>query len=363
MRADGEMMWECLALAVRGAGRVSPNPMVGAILADRRGRVLAAGYHRYFGGPHAEVECLSRFSGDPRGTTLYVNLEPCAHAGKTPPCTARIIAARIPRVVVAVADPNPLVAGRGIRALRRAGIRVDVGVLASEACELNRHFLYHIQTGRPYVHVKVAQTLDGKIAGARGARLQISSDASQRLVHRWRSTHDAVLVGAGTVVADDPRLDVRLVNGRNPDVVIVDGGGRVSAGARVFSDTHSRRVFYCTTRRGGRRLHLDRLSLMGVIVLEFPSRNERMPFNGLLKELYRQRIGSVLVEGGSEVFTRFIEELLVNELSIFVAPKLLPSGLPAFGAGDARVARIVSSGDIELHRVGADILLQARFSG
>jgi diaminohydroxyphosphoribosylaminopyrimidine deaminase / 5-amino-6-(5-phosphoribosylamino)uracil reductase len=360
---DTVLMRKCLALATRGAGFVSPNPLVGAILVDRRGKILASGYHRVFGGPHAEVECLDRCRGGAAGTTLYVNLEPCVHHGKTPPCTERIIRAGIRRVVIAIPDPNPLVAGRGIALLRRAGISVRVGLCAEEARSLNRHFLRHISSRMPYVHMKVAQTVDGKIAARGHRQIWISSPESRTLVHRWRATHDAVLVGAGTIRADNPRLDVRRVHGRNPDVVILDGNLRVSTLARVFRDTRSRRVFVCTTRtKNPRRVQaIRRMSLSGVVVLELPGAGHRLLLRRVLSELYRHNIGSILVEGGGDVFTQFVEEGLVDELSLFYAPTLLPGGVPAFGSSTRRGGRTRRPGNICVCSVGKDALVNVRW--
>lgn len=357
--AESRLMRRCLALARRGEGAVSPNPMVGAVLAGKGGRILASGAHRVFGGPHAEVECLRRYHGTGAGTTLYVNLEPCAHQGKTPPCTEAIIRAGIRRVVVAMRDPNPRVAGRGIARLRRAGINVQVGLLADDARELNRHFLRHITTRRPYVHVKIAQTADGKIAAAGRRQVSITSPPSRALVHRWRATYDAVLVGAGTIRADDPGLDVRHVSGRNPDVVILDGKLRVPVTARVFRDTSSRRVFLCTERtRDPRRLRVTRrLELAGVVVLMFPGGRERISLRTVLRELYRRNIGSILVEGGSDVFTQFVGGGWADELSVFVSRSTLPGGVPAFREAPVRIRATRRPGALRVRSVGRDTLL------
>ena len=351
-----------LSLAARGVGRVSPNPMVGAVLVANTGDVLSTGYHRRFGGAHAEVECLRRFKGDVAGSTLYVNLEPCSHHGKTPPCADLIVRSGLRRVVVAMLDPNPAVAGRGVARLRRAGISVSVGVCASEARVLNRHFIRHITTRRPFVHVKVAQTVDGKIGSGGKRQKWITGPLSRKLVHGWRSRCDAVLVGAGTITADDPRLDVRLVRGRNPDVVILDGSLRVPASARVFSDTSSRRVFVCTAeaRDARSRRVVQELSLAGAIILSFHAPGGRIPLRRILSELYRHQIGSVLVEGGGEVFSEFLAEGLVDELSLFVAPRVLPRGMPAFSAqGSAASSRRVES--LDARRIGGDVLVTALF--
>ncbi len=352
------LMRVCFRLAQRGEGLVSPNPLVGAVLV-RGERIVARGFHRIFGGPHAEVNCLGSFHSSPAGTTLYVNLEPCSHAGKTPPCTDRIIASGVRTVVVAMEDPNPLVAGRGIRKLRKEGIRVLTGVLEDEAKALNRIFIRHITTGLPYVHVKIAQSLDGFIAG-RGRRRWISSMPSRTLVHQWRATHDAILVGANTIIADDPSLNVRLARGRDPAVVILDGRLSVGRSAQVFRKT-TRRVFIATDRAlmAANPGKVKQLAACGVLFLPLKGRDGVLPLRVLLKRLYDLQIGSLLVEGGSRVFSQFLSMGYVDELSIFLAPHYLGSGIPS-------ATILASAGGLQgrvqeyaVRNVGGDMLLKA----
>ncbi|MBI5475020.1 MAG: bifunctional diaminohydroxyphosphoribosylaminopyrimidine deaminase/5-amino-6-(5-phosphoribosylamino)uracil reductase RibD [Ignavibacteriae bacterium] len=329
-------MRECFKLARRGTGFVSPNPMVGCVLV-RGGKILASGYHRRFGNAHAEVECLRTYRGNTHGTTLYVNLEPCVHQGKTPPCVDLILQRGIPNVVIATRDVNPLVAGKGISRLRTAGVDVKVGVLEREARELNRFFFKHMRTRMPYVHVKIAQTLDGKIAPARkrSAPRYLTSPDSLKLVHISRAEYDAVLVGAGTIIEDDPQLNVRLVKGRDPAVIILDGRLRVSGKEKTFAAKIQRQVILCTTAKAAsaHRRKVESLRQKGVRVLEFASRNSRIDLTTMLSSLYDLRIGSVLVEGGRDVFTQFAEARMIDEMSIFVAPKVCGSGTPAFSDG------------------------------
>lgn len=354
------MMEECFRLARKGTGRVSPNPLVGAVVV-RKGRIISRGYHRRFGGPHAEVECLHRAKGPLHDATLYVNLEPCCHYGKTPPCTRGIIDSGIGEVVVAMKDPNPLVAGKGIAQLRRRGVKVRVGIGASEALMLNEMFATHIQTRRPYIHLKVAQTLDGKIAPPDRRTVQISSGTAQRIVHLWRSTHDAVLIGAGTVKHDDPRLDVRMVEGRNPAIVVVDGSLSVPVESRIWKQAKSRNVFLCVSRNAARRRkrQADHLRSLGVVLLVFDV-TTTIPLAVILKELYRQNIGSVLVEGGAGVFSQFMKEAPVDRLSVFIAPVVMGAGISPFS--ERRVfshsAQEVSS--TTWTTAGHDILFSAR---
>ncbi len=327
---DEQFMRVCLRLAARARGYVSPNPMVGAVLVQDD-KVVATGYHRRFGGPHAEVECLRTYDGDASDTTLYVNLEPCAHYGKTPPCVDLILQRGIRRVVVAMSDPNPLVAGKALRLLRRRGVEVKLGVLQHEAEELNRFFIKHITTGLPYVHMKIAQTLDGYI-GKRNAKTgYITSKQSLTMVHRWRAEYDAVLVGANTIKSDNPRLTVRLVRGRDPAVVIVDGRFSLTGNERVFASASRRAVYLCTTRRAAMK-HAKKglfLQARGVRMLAFRSTNDRLNLRNVLRALYRQGIGSILVEGGRDIFSQCIQQNLVDELTVFTSSKHFHRGVTA----------------------------------
>jgi diaminohydroxyphosphoribosylaminopyrimidine deaminase/5-amino-6-(5-phosphoribosylamino)uracil reductase len=358
--ADIGHMRKALHLAGLGRGYVSPNPMVGAVLV-KNGRVVASGYHRYFGGPHAEVECFAACHGDCRNATLFVTLEPCSFYGKTPPCADLLASTGIRRVVVAMRDPNPLVSGRGVARLRRAGIEVEVGLLEDEARALNKHFLVGITKRRPYVHVKIAQSLDGMIAGARRAHRRISGPESRELVHTWRTQHDAVLVGAGTIRTDDPRLTARGVSGRSPDVVVLDGRLRVPEEARVLRTASRRRVIICATRNAIRKnqAKVRRLASRGVLLVSSNGLDGRLQIPDLMAELYRREIGSILVEGGSMVFREFLEAGIVDELSIFVAPKVLGAGIPAFGVTGKALPAPFRFRNIQSECIGTDVLIHA----
>ena len=355
-------MRECMGLALRGRGRVSPNPLVGALLV-RKGNVIARGWHRRFGGPHAEIECLNNASGSIAGATLYVNLEPCAHYGKMPPCTERIIGSGISQVVIAMEDPNPLVSGRGIRALRRGGVRVTSGVLEEEARELNRIFLTHITRRSPFVHVKIVQSIDGFIAGERAPRY-LSSPPSLRLVHRWRAEHDAVLVGAGTVRADNPHLTVRHIRGHNPHVVVVDGRLSIPEHANVLRREGGRGVFLCVTEFAAARARrkVKRLEARGIVVLRFPAKGGMLALRDILAALYRFDVGSVLVEGGKSIFTQVLHEQIADELSIFVTPLILGAGVGAFDSGKWKTTELERIKGLRARSVGNDVLFTAHFT-
>ncbi len=358
--SDRRFMRECLRLARRGKGYVSPNPMVGAVLVQD-GRILARGYHRNFGGPHAEVDCLSRFAGDARRATLYVNLEPCSYHGKTPPCVDLILSRGIRRVVAAMKDPNHRVAGRGLRILRRAGVRVGVGIMEAEARELNRIFARQISARRPYVHVKIAQSQDGKIAG--GSTRWISSPRSRRHVHAMRAEYDAVLVGAGTVRADNPSLTVRLVKGRNPDVVILDGALSLPPGTKLFAPHGSRRVFLFTTTQAFRRRAARAKQLMGrgISVIALKGKAGRVDLHEVLADLYRRDVASILVEGGANVFTRFLTDGPVDEMTLFVSPEFFGNGVAAVEGGSELSRGLAMVETITVGRSGKDSTINILF--
>lgn len=357
-------MRECLRLAERARGYVSPNPLVGAVLV-RNNKIVARGWHKRFGGPHAEVECLRNYTGRVERSTLYVNLEPCIHFGKTPPCVDMILEREIPRVVVAMKDPNPLVAGKGIARLRRNGVAVEVGALENDARYLNRFFRKHIVEKIPYVHLKIAQTADGFIATDRSEMKYISSLAARKLVHHWRTEYDAVLVGAGTIQADNPRLDTRLAKGREPDIVILDGRFRLSGNERIFLSAKRRRVFVCSTFQATRAQSAKTRTLMhrNVQFILANAPNGRMNLRSMLRELYRQRIGSILVEGGGNVFSQFIVGNLVDELSIFVAPIRFSSGIPAMTPqAKQRVEGMIERAETIRQKISRDLLIHSHIT-
>ena len=343
-------------MATRGAGRVSPNPMVGCLIV-RDGTVLASGWHHRFGLPHAEADALARLNGKARGATLYVNLEPCNHIGKTPPCTEAIIASGVSHVVIAMKDPNAHVRGGGIRRLRAAGIDVTLGVCEQEARELNRAFLHWIRTATPYVTVKLAQSLDAKIAAHEGTRTQISGEASQKYVHKLRAEYDAVLIGAGTMRTDHPLLTVRHVRGRNPVRVIVDTTLR--AGYRdTFLSADASTIIY-TSKATLKNPKVIALLKRGAGIVAAPLRGSRIDLDFVLRDLGGRGIASVLVEGGREIATEFLAQRRANELQLIVAPLFLGDGVEALGPAALKAG---SPSSLTTRSLGSDILITARFS-
>lgn len=358
---DEFYMSRALALAARGRRWVSPNPMVGAVLV-KDGQVISTGYHKRFGGPHAEVEALKHFDSCPGHATLYVNLEPCCHQGKTPPCTKRILEAGVRRVVVGVLDPNPLVGGKGVQELRQHGLEVKVGVLEERCRELNRVFFYWMERSLPWVTLKWAQSLDGRIATRYGDSRWISSEQSRRMAHALRAEHDAVLVGASTVRTDDPSLTVRHVKGRNPLKVILASDLNIPLEAKVLDRAPGEKPCWvaCSEpldpkralaleKRGARLLVCPRGSHGGV------------ELGYLLKKMAQEGISSVLVEGGARTITSFLRAGLVQRVVCFVAPMLLGEGIGAVGdLGLEKVSQAVPLLGWKLRRLGRDLVVDVR---
>ena len=356
---DETYMREALALAARGAGTTSPNPMVGAVVvAD--GRVVGRGYHQKPGGPHAEIFALRDAGALARGATLYTTLEPCAHTGRTGPCTEAIAAAGIRRVVTAMADPDSQVRGAGLARLREAGIATAVGAGEAAARRLNEAYIKHRTTGLPFVTAKWAMTLDGRIATRTGDSRWISNEASRAHAHRIRAVSDAVLVGVGTVLRDDPALTARTGDvppgpGRR---VVLDSRLRTPPGARVLA-RDGIPVIVATTRASSAEARRA-LSERGVEVLFCDGADERVDLARLLRELAARGVLSLLVEGGAAVHAAFMEAGLVDKVLAYVAPVLVGGGPgPAAGAGVAAMADAQRLRVAEVHRFGGDVLIEA----
>ncbi len=322
-------MKRALELAKKGRGFTSPNPMVGSVIVKNE-RIIGEGYHHRYGDKHAEVRAIESASESVEGATLYCNLEPCCHTipeKKTPPCSLRLIQEKIKRVVVATKDPNPYVNGNGIRVLREHGITVKVGLLAEEAAELNAPYFKYIQTGLPFVHLKIAQSLDGRIATSNGHSRWITNQSARRLVHQWRATYDAVLVGINTVLKDNPSLTVREVPGRNPYRVVLDEELRIPDDARLLSDGLQERTLIFTTRPADhpRVQELQKQEIQVITV--GADEHGWIDLQEVLERLGNLKIASLLVEGGSRVFTSFIEKKLFDKISVFLAPIIIGTGI------------------------------------
>jgi diaminohydroxyphosphoribosylaminopyrimidine deaminase/5-amino-6-(5-phosphoribosylamino)uracil reductase len=341
-------MRRALELAERGRGVTSPNPMVGAVVV-REGVVVGRGYHRRAGEAHAETEALRQAGDGACGATLYVTLEPCNHHGRTPPCVDAIIRAGIARVVVAAADPNPRVRGGGGRALQAAGVEVAIGCREAEARAANRAFFTAAERQRPHVTLKWAMTLDGKIAAFDRRARWITGGAARREGHRLRSLSDAVVVGIGTVLADDPALDVRLETPwpREPFRVVVDSRARLPVTARLLrAGTASRAVVAITDKAPGERVAL--LEAVGATVLVCKSADDRVDVADLAARLFAMDVTAMLVEGGGELHASFVEAGLVDRVAVFVAPRLIggmsaPTAVAGRGLSLADALRVAST--------------------
>ncbi len=357
MRDDLHYMRLALRLARRGLGRSSPNPPVGAVVVAGQ-TVVGRGHHRRAGLPHAEVEALRAAGRRARGATLYVTLEPCAHHGRTPPCVDAVIAAGVRHVVIGAHDPNPSVPGNGRARLRAAGINVTSGVEQAACDELIAAFRKHITTGRPLVTLKLAASLDGRIATASGESRWITGEESRRYVHRLRDEHDAILVGAETVIRDDPELTCRLRGGRNPLRVILDGGLRLPLAARVLTNTRAAATLVVTGQHAS-AAKIRQIEARGAEVVRLPAKAGQVSLLRLMRVLGQRGIMSVLIEGGATVAAAALAARVVDRLRIFYAPKLIGGdGRPMLGPlGVRRLAQAPRLGPLRVKRLAADVLL------
>ncbi|HEY3855535.1 MAG TPA: bifunctional diaminohydroxyphosphoribosylaminopyrimidine deaminase/5-amino-6-(5-phosphoribosylamino)uracil reductase RibD [Verrucomicrobiae bacterium] len=360
--ADLEFMRLALRLARRGFGHTSPNPMVGAVL-FRDGIVIGQGWHRRAGCPHAEIEALSSARNDAKGATLFVTLEPCSTHGRTPPCTDAVIAAGIRRVVAAAEDPNPAHRGKGFAILRKAGISVSTGLLAEEATDLNEVFNHWIVHRTPFVTIKAAMSLDGKIATTIGESRWITGEKSREAGMKLRAGVDAILVGVNTITADNPSLTVRLRGfGDKPTRrIILDPNGRSPLEAKVFNDSHADLTTLVVTRKAAKR-RLKEFSER-VHVIEAPERNGMIDLRWLLRTLGKENVTSILVEGGGETNAGFLEQGLAQRIQFFYAPMVLGGRLAPKAVGGNGVLRTrdaIQLQEPKWKRLGPDLLLTAR---
>jgi len=386
-------MKRALKLAEQGAGFVNPNPLAGAVIV-KGARVIGEGYHAFFGGAHAEISALRACRESPKGSTVYVNLEPCSHHGKTPPCCEALIAAGVSRVVSAMEDPNPAVSGEGHRRLRAAGIEVAVGILESEARRANEVFIKFITTGRPFVLLKSAATLDGKTASVTGSSKWISSDASRRYAHRLRQRFSAVMVGIGTVLADDPLLTARANSKERcanqgdachgdaahlkplepnlqtnfvpaaipqPVKIVVDGRMRIPLDAKLLRPGGKTLIVTANPADGEK---VRKLLELGADVLEFPAKKGEIRLAEVMAELGARGIDSVLLEGGGGLNASALKEGIVDKLITFIAPKLIGgAGAPTFfgGAGIADMGSAIKLRHTKAGRCGEDVVVESEF--
>jgi len=366
---DEKHMQRAIRLARRGRGYVEPNPMVGCVIV-KAGKVIGEGYHRKFGGPHAEVNALEKAGAAARGSDVYVTLEPCCHTGKTPPCTEALIAAKVKRVFIACVDSFEQVAGRGVAALEQAGITVHIGLCQREAIALNEPFFKRVLTGLPYVTVKWAATVDGAIATQSGDSQWISNDKSRRMVHQLRARVDAIMVGVGTAAADDPQLTARGVKvRRTARRIVVDPTLRLAVASKLVKSADQAPVMVVTSSKSSRTeaSRRKKLEAAGVEVVPLPSygRGGRLNMQRLMAMLVKEyHVTNVLIEGGAVVAGTMIDQDLVDELLVFIGPRVLgdPAAKAAVDTGRT-VGRMAAGRPLVLQsvrRVDGDVCLRYR---
>lgn len=357
---DAFYMQQALELSKKGMGFVNPNPMVGAVIV-KENRVIGRGWHEYFGGPHAEINAIRDAKGKTEGATLYVTLEPCSHYGKTPPCSLAIIQNKFARVVVGSVDPNPLVAGKGIEMIKKAGIEVQTGLLEKEVQELNEVFFKFIRTRRPFVVMKIATSMDGKIATTSGDSKWISGETSRNRVHELRNQYSAVMVGINTALKDDPMLNVRDVEGKtkNPVRIVADSLARIPLQCKLLNTLEIAETIIAVTDQAPES-KINALQEKGVSVLVCPALKDRVDLKFLMKELAARDIDSILLEGGGTLNFEALRQGIVDKVIAFVAPKII-GGAEALtsveGTGFASLSDAVQIENLKAAPSGEDIML------
>lgn len=353
---DEFFMREALRIAKNAEGRTSPNPLVGAVIV-KDGKIIAEGWHRQAGTPHAEIHALNMAGELAKDATLYVTLEPCSHFGRTPPCVKKIIEAGIKKVVAAMKDPNPKVAGRGFEMLKNAGIAVEVGLLEAESRILNEVFLKFITKKIPFVTLKFASSLDGKISTFSGESQWISCEESRKFVHHLRDINDAILVGIGTVLADNPSLTTRLIEGKNPVRVIVDSNLRTPLNSKVVTDKSAKTIIAVTKNAPNEKI--SDLRACGVEILTCGD-EKRVDLKILLEKLAEREITSVLVEGGGKIHFSMLKSGLVDKIYAFIAPKIIGGAnslTSVEGEGFEKISEAITLKNFKSERIGEDFLL------
>lgn len=361
---DEYYMGLAIYLARKGIGKVNPNPMVGAVIV-KDNKIVGTGYHEKYGGKHAEINAIENSRESLNGSTMYVNLEPCSHFGKTPPCVDKIIESKINKVVIASVDPNPLVQGKGVKKLRDAGIEVKVGVLDEENKKLNEVFLKYIKNKKPFVVMKVAMSLDGKIATTTGQSKWISCDESRRYVHKLRSEVMSILVGINTVIKDNPMLDCRLENGKNPIRIIVDTTLKIPIDSKIVSSAKSIRTIVVTTKHVNKNV-MKLLEDKGVEILTVNLKNNLVDLKEMINKLGELNIDSILIEGGSSLNFSAVNENIVDKIQVYVAPIILGgeiSKTPIGGQGVYDIKEAFKLHKLEYKQVGSDILIEGYLKG
>lgn len=355
-------MARALELAEKGVGYTNPNPLVGAVIV-KDGRIIGEGYHQVYGSHHAEINAMNSTTEDIKGATMYVTLEPCSHYGKTPPCAEAIVKSGIKKVVIGLKDPNPLVAGRGIKILQDNGIDVVVGILEDEGRKLNEIFLKYITTNVPFCIMKTAMTLDGKIATKTGDSKWITEELSREYVHKIRHRVSGIMVGIGTVLADDPSLTTRLdrdVENKDPVRIIVDSNGKIPLEAKVLNLRSNAKTIIATTEKI-KKDKIRALEEKGAEVVITPIKNNGVDLSFLMNVLGEKKIDSILLEGGSRINYSALEAGIVDKVNAFIAPKIIggdTAKTPVGGEGKTYMKEAISLREIDVHSFGNDIMIE-----
>lgn len=358
MTTDEKYMERCIELALKGSGKVSPNPLVGCVIV-KNGKIIAEGWHKRYGGNHAERNAINsalRKGINLKGAELYVNLEPCSHYGLTPPCADLVAKYKFKRVIIGIKDPYYKVAGKGIKILQKAGINIKVGVLQKECREVNKFFFKYVKTALPYITIKTAQSLDGKIANDKFESKWISSYESRKLVHKMRAVYDAVLVGMNTVKYDNPELTVRLTRGRNPVRIVIDPFLQTDLKSNVYNTKTADTIvitshLVSTSKKAKFEKH-------GVIVMPCNSKNGIVDIKEAVIKLGALGLTSIMIEGGAKTYHELIKQNFVDEYMIFIAPKIMGKGISAFNEKFA----LLEKGGIEYYKVSTDVLINIKIN-
>ena len=354
-------MKRAIELAKKGIGYTSPNPLVGAVIV-KDGRIIGEGYHEVYGGPHAEVNAFRNAKEDVNGATMYVTLEPCSHYGKTPPCANAIVEKEISKVIIGMMDPNPMVAGRGIKILQDNGIQVITCILEDEVKKLNEIFIKYITTKRPFGILKTAMTLDGKIATSSGDSMWITNEASRNYVHEIRHRVSGIMVGVGTILSDNPKLTTRLHNkeGKDPTRIIVDTTARIPLDSNVLNNNSKAKTIIATTERANNE-KLQAIKEKGAEIIITPLKDNKVDLSFLMKSLGESGIDSVLIEGGSTLNYSALEEGIIDKVISFIAPKIIggnESKTPVGGEGIKYIKDAILLEDIQISRFCQDIIIE-----
>ncbi|NOU61151.1 bifunctional diaminohydroxyphosphoribosylaminopyrimidine deaminase/5-amino-6-(5-phosphoribosylamino)uracil reductase RibD [Marinifilum caeruleilacunae] len=363
MSKNYEYMHRAFELAKKGIGRVNPNPLVGAVIV-KDDKIIGEGYHEFFGGPHAEVNAFLSAKESVEGATMYVTLEPCSHYGKTPPCAEAIVKNKISKVVIGMLDPNPLVAGRGVKILEENGIEVNFGYLCEELSDMNRTFLKFIQSKTPYVVMKTAMTLDGKIASKTGDSRWVSNEKSRAKVHELRNELAGIMVGVDTVITDDPLLTTRLedANGQNPVRIVVDSKARIPLDSKILNTSDQAKTILAVTESADPE-KIQKVEEKGNQVIKVKAKDQKIDLNNLMLKLGEQNIDGVLLEGGATLNFSALQSGIVDEVVSFVAPKIIGGAeakSPVGGEGIELMKNAIELDDVKYEQLGQDLMLQGK---